>query len=299
MADKIQDFEVNSPRWLSLEDFEGEIWKTIPCFDGSYLASNMGRIKSIDRYITHTDKNGITFTRHFRSVVRWVADNGHGYLVVTINKKRFYVHRLVCLTFLPNPHNKTQIDHIDTNTYNNCIFNLKWASPAENCNNILTTAKRKLANSNPIVALDYFGNYVTEFSSAADAAKKLSVQSSVIKDIISNNRSARTTKGLQFVRKSVYDKDKDYSLLLKKSRNSSDNLPTLKMVILLDSSYKIDTVYPNTMIASKCFNCSTSLVSKRCRKQLFADGFHWIYLKDAQETLKGEAIEKFFSIYRK
>ena len=49
--DKIQDFEVNSPRWLSLENFDGEVWKDIFNYEGWYQVSNMGRIKSIDRWV--------------------------------------------------------------------------------------------------------------------------------------------------------------------------------------------------------------------------------------------------------
>ncbi len=47
MADKFTDYAVNSTRWLSIEDFDGEIWKDIPDFKGFYLVSNYGRVKTV------------------------------------------------------------------------------------------------------------------------------------------------------------------------------------------------------------------------------------------------------------
>ena len=52
------------------------------------------------------------------------------------NKKATHsVHRLIALAWIPNPENKPHIDHIDRNTTNNSISNLRWATPPENANN--------------------------------------------------------------------------------------------------------------------------------------------------------------------
>lgn len=71
--------------------------------------------------------------------------NNQKYRVVNIvdknkNKKHFLVHRLVALAFLLNPHNKPYVDHIDCNTLNNLITNLRWVTPKENTSN---SRKRK------------------------------------------------------------------------------------------------------------------------------------------------------------
>ena len=59
-----------------------------------------------------------------------------GYKVVTLVqgdlKKTLKVHRLVALTFIENPFNKKQVNHIDGNKDNNYISNLEWATQSEN-----------------------------------------------------------------------------------------------------------------------------------------------------------------------
>lgn len=56
--------------------------------------------------------------------------SGRGYLMVSfcINNtvKKFYIHRLVAQTFIPNPENKPQVNHKDKNKENNRMENLEW-----------------------------------------------------------------------------------------------------------------------------------------------------------------------------
>ena len=57
------------------------------------------------------------------------------YYRIKYNQQILYVHRLVAETFIPNPENKNQVDHIDRDPSNNNIENLRWVTRQENQNN--------------------------------------------------------------------------------------------------------------------------------------------------------------------
>ena len=50
------------------------------------------------------------------------------------NRKNYFIHRLVAETYIPNPHNLPEVNHIDENKYNNCVDNLEWVSHKDNMN---------------------------------------------------------------------------------------------------------------------------------------------------------------------
>lgn len=56
--------------------------------------------------------------------VQIVRDDGSKFTAV--------IHRLVGLSFIPNPHNYPQIDHLDGNKLNNNVSNLEWVTNLEN-----------------------------------------------------------------------------------------------------------------------------------------------------------------------
>ncbi len=73
--------------------------------------------------------------------------NQDGYYIIELYKngksKKFRIHRLVALTFIPNPENKPEVDHIDNDKTNNNTNNLRWSTRIENSYNIgLTKANR-------------------------------------------------------------------------------------------------------------------------------------------------------------
>lgn len=73
--------------------------------------------------------------------------NKHGYqerYYVSLgrgNKK--YIHQLVANAFLDNPNNYTEVDHIDGDSTNNNINNLRWVTHQENMANPNTVVKIK------------------------------------------------------------------------------------------------------------------------------------------------------------
>ena len=66
-----------------------------------------------------------------------LESNGYYRIGLTKDKKEkfFSIHRLIALTFIPNPDNKPCVDHINRNTQDNRIENLRWATYKENQRN--------------------------------------------------------------------------------------------------------------------------------------------------------------------
>jgi hypothetical protein len=62
-------------------------------------------------------------------------DNCRGYHSVWIcnerGKRKITVHKIVAMTFLPNPENKPTIDHLNRNRKDNRVENLNWATHSE------------------------------------------------------------------------------------------------------------------------------------------------------------------------
>lgn len=67
----------------------------------------------------------------------WAAGspNRDGYRRIQIRGGSYLSHRLVAETFIPNPENKREVDHINRNTSDNRVENLRWVTRSENNRN--------------------------------------------------------------------------------------------------------------------------------------------------------------------
>lgn len=109
-----------------------EIWKDIPGYEGWYQGSSLGRIRSLNRWVN--GKNG-TKAKRTGKILKPVILDGRYYAVSICNngkKKVIKIHRLVAETFISNPNNKPQINHIDCDIRNNNVKNLEWCTALEN-----------------------------------------------------------------------------------------------------------------------------------------------------------------------
>ena len=150
-----------------------EVWKDIEGYEGLYQVSNLGRVKSLDRYIRY--KNGVMHFYKGDLMPQRKRRKDQNYLSVNLHKNDVLtscaVHRLVAKAFIPNPENKPQINHIDENPENNCAENLEWVTAYENMhhNKLIENINKKSAK--PVNAYDGQGNLVHHFCSMGEAER--------------------------------------------------------------------------------------------------------------------------------
>lgn len=109
-----------------------EIWKPVKGYEGLYEVSNLGNVKSLDRFvINHKNKK-----QFYPSKTLKKSKRKNGYLSVILSKnniqKNLSVHRLVAISFIPNNQNKKCVNHIDSDRSNNVLSNLEWTTHKEN-----------------------------------------------------------------------------------------------------------------------------------------------------------------------
>lgn len=109
-----------------------EIWKDVKGYVGLYQISNLGRVKSLPKRIPRFGGKSLEVTKI--KYLKHQNHNAYPYVNLYKNKKsrRFSIHRLIAIHFIPNPENKPQVNHIDEDPANYSISNLEWVTPKEN-----------------------------------------------------------------------------------------------------------------------------------------------------------------------
>ena len=126
-------------------------FRTLKNFENYYIISNTGIIKSVDRYVNCGIKYNNKVLKKGKEIKPIIVK---GYYNVSLSKngksKQYSIHRLVAQTFIPNPNNLPQVNHIDGNKLNNCVSNLEWCTAKHNINEsyrIGLHSKKSIMNS--------------------------------------------------------------------------------------------------------------------------------------------------------
>lgn len=168
-----------------------EVWKTYPEYD-FIEASNLGRIRSKDRYIMR--KDGKKYHAKGYILKQWLDRGGYLFVNFRVNGKKISrkVHRIIATTFIPNPKNLPQVNHIDCNRTNNVVENLEWCTCQENItyrDKLGHTAKHN-SPKKPVIAVNLKTGKVTCFESQHEAARQLGASQANIWRVINDKRKS-------------------------------------------------------------------------------------------------------------
>lgn len=146
-----------------------------------------GRIKSLERYKQNHSKLQLVNEK----ILPLHINKRNGYMYVYLNKnakgKNCRVHRLIAESFIDNPNNLPQVNHIDGNKQNNRVDNLEWCTSKEN---IRHSYKLGLSNNYKIKVNQYDlkGNFIKTFESITRASTETGISTGNISACINGKR---------------------------------------------------------------------------------------------------------------
>lgn len=164
-----------------------EIWKDIKGYEGLYQVSNLGRVKSLERYKENHNK-----LQKVEKKIKIPSLDNIGYLKTILyrenKQKNLRIHRAVAQAFIPNPNNYSQVNHKDGNKLNNNVNNLEWITSTGNIKHAWDNGLRKHLKR-PIYQLDLKGNYIKTWNNICEASRELNICRSSISACCNNYRS--------------------------------------------------------------------------------------------------------------
>ena len=282
-----------------------EMWKDIPGYEGKYQVSNTGEVKSLNY-------NGSGKTKLLKqSTIKY------GYKRVGLcknNKQKYYlVHRLVAITFIPNPNDLLVVNHKDENPSNNNVNNLEWCTQKYNVN-YGTAIKRSSENrkgeknplygkkggdspnAKPILMYDKEGEFIRRFNSIVDVNEYFGKYvSGNVSSCLTGKRP--TAYGFIFI---YVDDDQD---ILRKKLNEAkkEKNEHLKKPILMytqDGKFirRFDSIADANEYLGKDRRCTNI---KMCLKGKYKSAYGYIfrYANDTENTIKNKINKKPIKMY--
>lgn len=161
---------------------EKEIFVEVKGYDGKYLVSNQGNMKTRSRY----DETKYIPLKGWKE--------GRGYIRVELNNKPYMVHRIVAEHFIPNPYNKETVNHKNEIKDDNRAENLEWMTNCENHNYGTRNERVGKALQKPILKIHpQTGEILKRYNSCLEVVKDGFNKGSVGR--CANNHGLKTTGG--------------------------------------------------------------------------------------------------------
>ena len=135
--------------------------------------------------------------------IKSIRPNNSGYYIVSLSKddkgvKTLLVSRVVATTWLPNPDNLPQVDHLDRNPANNAVSNLEWVSKEENIRRKPKSIRSVKKKVRPIAQYDLKGNLIAVYPSIMEASRQTGISDRCIGRVVRGEYGRITTGGYKW-----------------------------------------------------------------------------------------------------
>jgi hypothetical protein len=115
----------------------------------------MKQIKEHPNYLISVDGKLFSLTR-MKYVQPSYDRDGYVFYRMSYKSREFQkkAHRLVAMTYLPNPLSKSDVNHIDGKKTNNLLCNLEWMTKSENAKHAWDNGLQKRVRNNGKLVID-------------------------------------------------------------------------------------------------------------------------------------------------
>lgn len=141
------------------------VYKKAPMPYSQYSTNRLGQVKGISGKILKPHYNNAGYP-----VLQVTKDNNKG-TTITLS-------RLVALTWVPNPNNLSDVDHMNGDLDDNCIDNLRWLSHPDN----LRRREHK-SGYRPVIGYNLISGKEYHFASMKEAACTCGLSYSTVRGI--------------------------------------------------------------------------------------------------------------------
>ena len=243
-----------------------EIWKDIKGFEGRYQVSNLGRVRSLDRWTNHKNP-------HFLKgkLMKPSLNKGRGYFRIGLfdgnrNATHYEVHRLVAIHFVEGYKPGLVVNHKNEIKTDNRAENLEFCTQRYNLaySDIIGYKRRT------IYKYDLDGNLINEYKCLADAEKEMGLKRGRLNHAVYESKigySHGYRWSFSKVSKSQW------------SKLSNQFKSKYRRIVQYDKKGSYIATFESIKDAAQKYGVSISAIHRCCKgKSKYSAGFEWRYL---------------------